>query len=472
MAGACPSALNLPADVLLDLGSLFRPRPSEIEDEHLVDRTSLWTWASLPAVCKKWRDVFLGSPAHWSYIVLPVNHVHPRRIFARAQGAPLDVYIEVVDNMTIDEEQRLADGLSLLEEYSQQLRLFCLRNNGTQPIRKALLTWIFEILDRPLPQLSHLYFHDGLPPPWQRATALTRDIALQAPALRSMSTRGYHRLNWTHKTADAPELRNLRLGFLNFHHMRGALAYLPHLRSVDIDLGEGQLAQGVSWIPTPRSLVWPSLQEITLRCHPSDVVVFWEALDIPRLVEAELIIRHMSPFIAHAELQTSLSTALALFLPNRTNDPDLLMHDALTLTCPEDEATVVFQWSTGGTDVHALDAIHDDIEGFTAKPRSTSIAMDLVVVPGALDLQRTYFDNLRSLCFDLDDIKGRIMATFMLDYVRSWSSVQLLRIHGHDTAEYILAVLTAVADSCFFDLGQLVIGKGGRSGDSYFLAMY
>ncbi|VDC00287.1 unnamed protein product [Peniophora sp. CBMAI 1063] len=434
MTDASPPALSLPEDVFLYLAALFRPNPSESQAEHEMDDYRLEAWASLPAVCRQWREICLGSPSYWSYFVLPNKHVHPRRMLARVRDALLDVRIELSEDATDQDEAQVAADLSLLNDRTQNIRSFSLHSRMGLSVL-TLLECTMQILSLPHTRLEHLYFHDGHPLAEERVISAARAVVLQSPSLRTFMLKGHQRLDWSPTTSNLRQLTHLHLDFLDFAHMRGALTYLPQLQTAFVNLGEGQLAQGVDFVPSARSLSWPALMELTFQCHPIDAPAFWNALDVPHSVQVTFIIVTQSPFVAAMESRRLLSTALSMFLPSRHGETPSQKLNALGVSYRKlvDERSlsrVALEWYREASE----DLVSRSHQGNGGARRTLGkYATSLWIEPAALKVVLGYipssFNHLGSLHLDSQNLSRNIIAA-MSAYFPHMSTLQELHICG------------------------------------------
>ncbi|VDB89468.1 unnamed protein product [Peniophora sp. CBMAI 1063] len=448
MADASTPVLSLPGDILLYLAAFFRPSPAEVKNGPELDDTCLAACANIPAVCRRWREICLESPSYWSCFVLPKRYVHPKRMLARVRDAPLDIYIEVSGDATIADQAQIAADLSLLNEHddARYVRSFSLHSHKDVPIAGTLLESAMQVLNLAHTRLEHLYFHDGHPPPSERVKSPAQALVLQSPYLSTFTLRGHQRLDWSPKTCILRQLTHLYLDSFNFAHMCGALADMPQLQTVFVDLGDGQLAQEVDFIPSPKSLSWPALKELTLQCHPIDVPVFWNALNISQSVRVTFIIIDQSPFVSRPRSRTLLESALSMFFPKRGGDTSSPKLNCLSVPCREMNGellpvrTLLDFYAEGSEEpVSYQDDEDGRVRRMLGRPAMSFWIETKYAYPEAMRYLGTSFSHLDSLHIGYQDDPQIIYG--MLPCVFHMSALQRVHIQGGMEVPHLLRFL-------------------------------
>ncbi|KZV74020.1 hypothetical protein PENSPDRAFT_648417 [Peniophora sp. CONT] len=368
---------SLTDDVLLEI--FMQCKPFRSNDNIPLHITA---WLAIPRVCRRWRALCLSSALYWTHVIMP-NPTYLKTILERACQAPLV--------LKIDTEVDDVDCIALLEGHIYHTRYLNIASTTDSHPSLRAFEHIKRMLQQPMPQMRglHLRFHSVGGRPFIQT--LPDDLLPSLPALRLIDIRGI-RIDWIANKGVFGHLTSLHLEHFQFPDLREVLANMPSLREVAVVICD---PLPDTWLPPPKSLIWPKLESLEFLCSPRSARIFCDAIAAPDAVRLTWRVRE--PPIQDPETipqhEALLREVLCTFILKCSHSAmNARRLPALTLTTQRN--TVSFDWFED-IRIHDLPKRGQD-------PPAPCVVSIVFTLPFHLSsaLRTMPLDGVQSLCVD------------------------------------------------------------------------
>ena len=308
----------LPDDTLLDIFDSFLSD----DDAEKYRFSPVWTWHELVHVCRRWRQLVLGSPGRFNLLILSTHGFPLREILDCWPPFPIVIqYHQINHTFTLIDEDSVFAAL----EHHDRMRQIDLCLAGPQ------FDKVVTAMQEPLPTLTHLTLRCGDRDEYGNEIGVQVDggpsalpsgfLGGSAPGLTYLIMEGIPFPALPALLSSANDLFHLQLrfipedGYISPEAMAACLGALPKLESLCIGYSDIFLL-GQLFVPPATRTLLPALTNIVL-CASSDYLVeLFSRIDSPQLKKI---------CVKYLDLPCDFQISQFFDFINRSNNPEIAL---------------------------------------------------------------------------------------------------------------------------------------------------